>query len=197
MSVPATWKSLANATDVPRALFDHLSPVLGTTSNNRDALERVCAVAKHITLDTSDDDERYHQLIVDFGSDKLRLSVPQPPDEARTVSEGFMPAPPSYRRILDLHSRMQLADAQVDMFYENYIEAEGWLDGTDLAEKGVFCPLRVYSDIYIYHPSETTPEGEPALYFLDHEVVEDDGPQRAEGDIAAVFLRHIAKSLKV
>jgi hypothetical protein len=201
MATPSTWTALVAAPDLPSAVFEHFRPALATSAANAALLRKISAQVRSAKLDTSDADEQYHTLILDFGSDVLRCSPPGGPNDV-DAEDGddeaveLMKPPPTYARILELHGRLQLVNAQVDLFYENYVEEEGWLDGIGLEGRGVFCPLRVYADIYIYHPDETLEPGEPALYFLDHETAEDGG-ERADGDIATVFLGHVAKALKV
>ncbi|MDB4958970.1 MAG: hypothetical protein JWO36_6539 [Myxococcales bacterium] len=188
MTLPAEWSAICAARDLPAALVAHFAPVLATTPENAAVLARLCARATAARLDTSHEDQIYHSLVIDLGTDRLRCSRPDVPDAS---------LPPSFARILGLHGRLTLVDAQVDLFYETYVEEEGWLDGTDLEGRGVFAPLRVYADLYIYHPDRKTPIGEPQLCFLDHVMAEEDGPQPVEGDLATVFLRHVASSLEL
>ena len=186
MSLPASWTALIAAPDLPAALFDHLAPAFATTPENRVRLRQICATAKRAWLDASHAEERYHSLEIELAGDRLRCMPPGDPDPA---------LPGSFRAILALHRRLQLVDAQVDLFHEADLEFEGWLDGTDLADRGVYSPLRVYANLYIYHPDARAPSGEPALYVLDHETMEDDGPRPAAGDLPTVFLTQLANKL--
>jgi hypothetical protein len=190
MTIPAHWKTMSamSIDDLRAALVDHFAPVLATTPANRALLERIMKRARQAKLDTSHEEPQYHSLDIDFGSDRLRCCLPETPDPTLAAS---------FRKILELHGRLQLIQGQIDLFHETSVDDEGWLDGTDLSGRGVYAPMRAYADLYIYHPDHKTADGEPALYFLDHAMVDEDGPQPVEGDIASVFLQRVAKCLKV
>jgi len=184
MALPATWTAICRSRDLPGAVFEHLAPVLATSPANRTRLRQICRLVKAARIDRNHDAPAYYTLELDFGIDQLACSRPDRPDPR---------LPGSFRRILALHGRLHLLGAQVNLFHETFIEDEGWLDENNLAGLGVYCPLRVAADIYIYHPRVRGPAGEPALYFLDHE--EADRPRRVPGDLPSLFLRHVASRL--
>jgi hypothetical protein len=180
MALPPVWHSICAAADLPAALIAHLEPVLGTTPANRELLATIAARAVKASLDTSDEEEVYHSLDIDLGGDTLCCSIPDDP-----VPE----VPAAFARILALHGRLQLRRSNIDMFHEPDIEDEGWLEGTDLEGRGVCGVMRVQGDMYIHHPDTG------ALLFLDHVMVDEEGPQPVQGDLASVFLGHVAKAL--
>lgn len=192
--LPKSWSDIAAAGNLSEALFLHFKNALGTDKKNLALLERICKVARSAKPDTSDPDDNYHSLVIDFGVDLLRCSRP------RGSEDKILPtnAPSSFVKILDLHRRLQLREAQVDLFFEDGVAEEGWLDGTHLeGREDVFSPLRVYADLYIYHPDKKNASGELQLYFLDHEMLEEDGPQLVKNDLPTIFLQHLAKGLNL
>lgn len=174
-TIPASWAPLCASADLPAALIAHLSPAFATTSENRALLERVATKARHARVV---DDPSYPMLEIDLGVDHLLCFAPSAP-----VAE----LPADLARIVALHQRIKLREHNLDLFAEEGIEDEGWLDGTSLEGRRVLGASRVDGDLYVYDLDE------PRLYFLDHVMVDEDGPSPVEGDLAHVFLTRLAR----
>lgn len=187
MAIPDRWTEFSQADDWRKALREHLGFVLATEDEGKTLLDQVIAKARSMEIVEEQESTR---LVINFEGDVM-IAYPSgtwPRPDAACVT---------FTRFLDAFAQLVLEDAQIDLRWESGIEDEGWLDGTELdGRTDVMCPMRVYSDVYVYHPERKTPDGEPILCLLDHEVVEDEGPQPVTGHIGTVFLRHVSEALK-
>ncbi len=146
----------------------------------------LAAIAKRACRVVTDSDG----LVITFDDESSRL-VCAPPSDAKDLSAW----PPGFQAILSRHRSLTLEGAAYGEGFVLEANAESnvaW-DVEPSQKSPLGCPIWTYDDLYAFHPTEKTADGEPAIALLSHEDVRLHHVERTH--IGTFFLRMMLKSL--
>lgn len=189
-TIPKEWEELVSTPDLQEALLAHFS-YLADSPGYTTILKDIVTKAHKVSINTE-----WHCLEVDFpGGEKLSAYLP-----ASKISKKF---PPSYQKVLRVHETLYLKNPMLTLGdHGMFNESDGWFEAleeedSELLEHGslskIISPMMDYSDMWLYHPKERTPQGEPVLYYLSHEGGDIFDAQ--DCSIGSLFLQRMAKNL--
>lgn len=188
--IPKKWEDLVSAPNLPEALLAHFS-YLADSPGYAQILKAITAKAHKVSINV----ERSCLEVGFPGGEKLSACLP-----ATKINKKY---PPSYQKLLKVHEDLYLEKAMLTLGdHGMFNEGDGWFEAleeedSELLEHGplskIISPMMDYSDMWLYHPKERTPQGEPVLYYLSHEGGDIFDAQ--DCSIGSLFLRRMAENL--
>jgi len=184
------WHDIIDAKDIHKALYDHFLYLCDTPGFE--------PILKAVMDEAVSAQVKNKELVVVFRGNEV-LSGGKP---ATKENKKF---PLSYNAVLAMHSHLSLRHAQRGIGEHGlFNEDDGWFEGledeeSELLEHGplskIISPMYDYSDLWLYHPVEKNPQGEPVIYYLSHEGGDIYDEQYC--NIGSLFLKRFARSLSL
>jgi len=182
------WQTIVDAKDMHQALYDHFL-YLCDTPGFEPLLKAVMNEALGVEI-------KNKALVVTFrGMEILTAQKPASKENAKY--------PKSFSAVLARHEHLSLRKAQRGIgVHGMFNEDDGWYEGledegSELLDFGslnkIISPMYDYSDLWLYHPAEKNPQGEPVLYYLSHEGGDIYNEQYC--NIGSLFLKRFVSSL--
>lgn len=184
------WQDITTANDLHNALYSHFLYLCDTPGFE--------PVLKAVMEEATRAEIKNNTLVVTFrGMEMLTAHKPAKKENTRY--------PKSFNAVLAVHSHLSLRKAQRGIGeHDIFNEDDGWYEG--LEEEGsellsygplknIISPMYDYSDLWLYHPEEKNPQGEPVIYYLSHEGGDIYKPQYC--NIGSLFLKRFVSSLGI
>ena len=147
----ADWLALAEARDPTAAFTHHFAAI----AESAECEQLVADLGKKVSSISVEDDRGELVLRCSFSAGVWWLC-------ATPCSRALELLPPTYARALKLHNGIEHVNPR-------YTWGNIWLHGVGDNRNEISTPVEQRSDAYPFHPTATTPLGEPALGYRNHE----------------------------